>query len=73
MEREKGLGAGLVDRIGILQDAIDCAARMAKTTITLKEYPEPKSLLDMMLGDYKGTMQHEGHERRNGRGRLSYL
>lgn len=35
---------GLVDRIGNLQDAIECAARMAKlTTFGLKEYPQTGS------------------------------
>ncbi|MBN9380077.1 MAG: signal peptide peptidase SppA [Chitinophagaceae bacterium] len=53
----KGLDVGLVDRLGTLQDAIDCAARMAKThDYRLKEYPEPKSFLDQLLGGYKKTM-----------------
>jgi protease IV len=55
---ERALGLGLVDRLGGLQDAIDCAARMAKTTdYRLREYPEPKSILDLILGDYKKSMQ----------------
>jgi protease-4 len=55
---ERGLSLGLVDRLGGLQDAIDCAARMARTTsYSLKEYPEPMGLLDILLGDYKKTMQ----------------
>ena len=53
----RGLELGLVDRIGTLQDAIDCAARLAKTSdYRLKEYPEPKSFLDRFLGSYKGAM-----------------
>lgn len=49
-----GLSLGLVDRIGTLQDAIDCAARMAKTKdYRLVEYPEPKSFIDRLLGTYK--------------------
>lgn len=53
----KGLQLGLVDRIGNIQDAIDCAARMAKTTdYRLKEYPEPKSFLDQLLGGYKRSI-----------------
>ena len=48
---EEGAGIGLVDRIGTLQDAIDCAARMAETNdYRLTEYPEPKSFLDRLLG-----------------------
>jgi len=50
----KGLDLGLVDRMGNLQDAVDCAARMAKTRdYRLKEYPEPRSLLDMLFHHYK--------------------
>jgi protease IV len=49
-----GLSLGLVDRIGTLQDAIDCAARMCKTSdYRLLEYPEPKSFLDRIIGNYK--------------------
>ncbi len=51
-----GLSLGLVDRIGTLQDAIDCAARMGKTSdYRLLEYPEPKSFLDRIIGNYKRT------------------
>ncbi|HEY4335873.1 MAG TPA: signal peptide peptidase SppA, partial [Puia sp.] len=49
-----GLSLGLVDRIGTLQDAIDCAARMAKTReYELVEMPEPKSFLDRIVGTWK--------------------
>ena len=49
-----GTGLGLVDRIGTLQDAVDCAARKAGTNdYRLTEYPEPKSFLDRLLGTYK--------------------
>ena len=49
-----GLSLGLVDRIGTLQDAVDCAARMAKTSdYKIAEYPEPRSFLDRLLGTYK--------------------
>ena len=52
-----GQRLGLVDRIGSLQDAIDCAARMAKTNdYRLVEYPEPKGLLDRLLGGYKRSV-----------------
>jgi protease IV len=47
---EDGLRLGLVDRIGSLQDAINCAARMAKMDkYGLKEYPESKSWLENLL------------------------
>jgi len=53
----RGLELGLVDRIGNLQDAVNCAARMAKTNdYRLKEYPEPKGLFDQLFGNYKKTI-----------------
>jgi protease-4 len=49
-----GAGIGLVDRIGTLQDALDCAARKGGThDYRLVEFPEPKSFLDRLLGTYK--------------------
>jgi len=55
---EKGLRLGLVDRLGHLQDAIDCAARMAKTDdYRLKEFPEPKTLLEQILTNYRRSVQ----------------
>ena len=51
-----GLRLGLVDRLGTLQDAVDCAARMAKTRdYRLVEYPEPKNILELLMGKYKHT------------------
>jgi len=47
---QRAIGIGLVDKIGTLQDAIDCAARMAKTTsYRIKEYPENKFSLQEFL------------------------
>lgn len=52
-----GLSLGLVDRIGTLQDAVDCAARMAKTDdYRLVEYPEPKGFLERLLGGYRRSV-----------------
>jgi protease-4 len=49
-----GLQLGLVDRIGDLQDAIDCAAKLARTNnYHLKEYPEPKTLFQQIFGNYR--------------------
>ena len=63
----RALGLGLVDRIGTLQDAIDCAARMAKTSdYSLREYPEPKSLLDQLLGGYKHSMSSKAMQEQLG-------
>jgi protease IV len=46
----KGLQLGLVDKLGSLQDAVDCAARMAKTNnYRLREFPEQKSWIDKLL------------------------
>jgi protease-4 len=51
---QDALRIGLVDRIGNLQDAVDCAARMAKLDkYGLKEYPESKSWLDNILNRQK--------------------
>ena len=51
-----GLSLGLVDRLGTLQDAIDCAARKAGTgNYRLVEYPEPKSVLELLMGKVKRT------------------
>ena len=55
---EKGLKLGLVDRIGGVQDALECAARMAKLkTYRLHEYPEPENFLDLLLNNYKQTIK----------------
>jgi protease-4 len=53
---EKALQLGLVDRIGGLQDALDCAAGMAKLkSYRLREYPEPENFLDLLLNNYTQT------------------
>jgi protease IV len=50
---ERAVGLKLVDRLGGLQDALDCAARMSKTTeYRLKEYPESKGFFDKIFGGY---------------------
>jgi protease-4 len=50
----RAIGLGLVDRLGGLDDAIDCAARMAKISdYRLKEYPEPHNILQLIFGDYE--------------------
>ena len=51
---EDALRLGLVDKVGNLQDAIDCAARMAKIdSYGLKEYPESESWLNELLNRKK--------------------
>jgi protease-4 len=54
----RALKIGLVDKLGSLQDAIDCAARMSKTTdYRLREFPEPVNILEKLLGTYKGNVK----------------
>lgn len=51
---EDALRIGLVDRLGNLNDAVACAARMAKLTdYGLKEYPESESWLDNLFNRKK--------------------
>lgn len=46
---ERAIGVGLVDKTGTLQDAVACAARMAKISdYSTKEYPEKKSWLEQL-------------------------
>jgi len=42
---------GLIDHFGGIQNAVDCAARLAKLTeYRVREYPEPKNLFDRIFG-----------------------
>jgi protease IV len=62
-----GLELGLVDKIGSLQDAINCAAGMAKIkTYRLKEYPEPGSWFDKIFSGSKKTMGAKAMEEQIG-------
>jgi protease-4 len=57
---QKALSLNLVDRIGGLQDAVDCAARMAKLKdYNLREVPVVESFWKKLLGkdDSKNNMQ----------------
>jgi len=50
---ERALRLGLVDRIGNLQDAIDCASRMAKIKeYRVREFPEPTNIFDRIFGRF---------------------
>ncbi len=54
------LTIGLVDKIGTLQDAVDCAARMADLDeYRIREYPEKKSFFDQLLNNYKKTIKKD--------------
>lgn len=60
---EDGLRLGLVDRLGGLQDAVDCAARMAKTdNYRLREYPEKGDWFKRLLN--KATNEQPGMQLR---------
>jgi protease-4 len=52
----RAMQIGLVDRMGGLDDAIACAAKMAKLTeYGLREYPEPASFWDLLKNNYSKT------------------
>nr|WP_315816628.1 S49 family peptidase [Paraflavitalea speifideiaquila] len=50
----RALELGLVDRLGGLDDAIACAAKLAKvSSYSLKEFPEPRNIFDLIFGNYQ--------------------
>lgn len=54
----RALSVGLVDRIGTMQDAVNCAAKMAKLdSYFVKEYPEKKNILEQLLDNYKKSVR----------------
>ena len=57
----RGIGVGLVDRIGTLDDAINCAAKMAKISsgYYAKEFPEKKGLLEQIMNSYKKSIKKD--------------
>lgn len=51
---------GLVDRIGTLQDAVNCAGRMAKlTSYSVREYPEKKSFIEKLTGSAEKSIRQK--------------
>jgi protease IV len=51
----RALQLGLVDRLGNIQDAVDCAARMAKLQkFRVKEFPEPTSVFQRFFNRFQG-------------------
>jgi len=58
---KRSIGIGLADRTGTLQDAVDCAARMAKLgSYRTREYPEQKSWLEELTsGSYSVENQQK--------------
>ncbi|HEY2721950.1 MAG TPA: signal peptide peptidase SppA, partial [Chitinophagaceae bacterium] len=58
------IGIGLIDHFGGLQEAVDCAARLAKTNdYRLREFPEPQNILDRIFhtssSDLSSKMEKE--------------
>ncbi|HEY4149808.1 MAG TPA: signal peptide peptidase SppA, partial [Chitinophagaceae bacterium] len=52
----RAINLGLVDKLGGLQDAVNCAAGMAKLKeYRIKEYPEPMGWWEKLFGGYKNT------------------
>lgn len=48
---DDAIGIGLVDRFGGLQEAVNCAARMAKVSdYRLREFPETQNILERIFG-----------------------
>ena len=59
---KRAIGVGLVDRTGTLQDAVDCAARMAKLSdYRTREYPEQKSWLEELTES--GTLSAQSQQK----------
>jgi protease IV len=53
----RAITVGLVDRIGTMQDAVVCAAKMAKLdSYFVKEYPEKKNVLEQLMDNYKKSV-----------------
>ena len=55
---QKALEIGLVDKLGNIDDAIKCAAGMARLKeYKLKEYPEKKSFFDKIFNKYENDVK----------------
>ena len=72
----RALQLALTDKTGTLQDAVDCAARMAKLKeYGTKEYPEKKSFWEELLNSssYKASMQENAIKENIGNQQYSIL
>ncbi len=57
---KRAIEVGLVDRVGTMQDAMDCAARMVKLkAYAVKEYPEKKNIVEQLLSNYKKSIKKD--------------
>jgi protease IV len=55
---QKAIELGLVDHLGGIQDAINCAVSMAGlNSYRIKEYPEPKNFLELLFNNYHRSIQ----------------
>ncbi len=55
---EKAVSLKLADKLGDIQDAIDCAARMAKiTAYRVREYPEKKGFFEKLMTSYRSEVK----------------
>lgn len=56
----RALTVGLVDRIGTLQDAVNCAGRLAKlNSYSVREYPEKKSFIEKITGSAEKSIRQK--------------
>ena len=56
---KRALPIGLIDRFGGLNDAVECAARLAKVTnYRLREYPSPRTLFERIFGSSSSPMEY---------------
>lgn len=56
----RALAVGLVDRIGTLQDAVNCAARLGKiSSYSVREYPEKKSFIEKLTGSAEKSIRQK--------------
>lgn len=66
----------LVDRTGTLQDAVECAARMAKSkSYWIKEYPEKKSFWEELtsVSSYTESSKEKAFEKKIGKDQYNML
>jgi protease-4 len=71
---QRAVQIGLVDKLGNINDAVACAARMSKQKdYTLKEYPQKKNFLEDLLKNYKEEIKVAGIKEEIGAEQYSIL
>jgi protease-4 len=54
----RAISVGLVDRVGTMQDAVNCVVGMAKLkSYRIKEFPQKKNILEQILDNYKKSVK----------------